>query len=161
MIKNFLFILLIFICTPSYTYELDGIWQEDVDKTIQWNKTNRIVEEEYLKKMGAIMGHMWISYSEGDWCLFNEPYEHNYSGKKTAVPRFDTSFGKYKILAENEYGYVIESSFKNDHKNIEMIVFESDDSLYAHGLTTEDFGQPGSRVYFKRVAPVKWSFDCE
>jgi len=135
--------------TYTLGVELNGTWKEDLSKTIEWNSTHRINEEGYLKKLKAVIGHFYISYSNGEMCNYTEPFIVSYKGKSTDVGPIFLK-GNYQVIANNKFGYVVKSEI-DGHQNIDMLIFENDKSMYAASLTTEDYGQPGLRTYFKKV----------
>ena len=145
----------------SYGLSLEGTWQEDKLRTVQWNSKHLKISENYLEKMEAILGHMYISYDKGRMCQFYEPYTLDYMRSSKKIDRFTTELADYEIIGENDFGFVIEITYPNDKKSIDMIVYENVNSVYAVRLTTEDFGVPGSRVYLKKVPQNKWSYDCK
>jgi len=147
-----------FLSSYAYSIELNGTWKEDVSKTIQWNSTYRNIEDGYLNKLKAIMGHLYISYSNGEMCSYTEPHVVQFKGKssKRGALFFKSS---YEVIAENKFGFVLNSVI-DGQQNIDMIVFENDTSIYGLGLTTEDYGQPGLRTYFKKVSGLKEMAKC-
>lgn len=159
--KRLLCIALLFASQNSLAFELEGNWTEDVDKTILWNYENRKVSNEYLEEFKAISGHFYIKFKNGVMCQYFEPFTIKYNGKENEVPRLTTIHAKYKVIAKNAHGIVYELEYESGDTEIEMVVFETKTSMYGNRLTTEDFDQPGSRVYLKPVADNKWSYDCK
>lgn len=146
------------LSTLSFGYELEGTWKEDVDKTIEWNSTYRVNQDGYLDKLKAVMGHFYLSYKKGYLCNYTEPHTVMFKGSSSNIgPSFYS--GSYSVIAKNEFGGVIESKISGS-KTIEMHIFESETSMYAVTLTTEDYDQPGLRVYFKRVKDLKKMEKC-
>ena len=153
-------ILVSIIAVKSYAVSLDGTWLEDKEKSFEWNSLHSKADTERLEKLRAIMGHMYITYKDGVMCQFFEPYTVKYNGKVTEVARLLTTLANYEVLEKNEFGFALKVTYENKTDAIDMLIYESERSHYGVRLTTEDFGMPGTRVYFKKVAPVKWGFDC-
>jgi len=149
------------VTTNSYAVSLDGTWQEDKERSFNWNSINSKADPESLEKLAAIMGHMYFTYKDGLMCQFFEPYTLKYKGNISEVSRPTTEVAKYQVVSENEFGFVLNLKYSDSMEAIEMLIYESEDSFYGVRLTTEDYGLPGLRIYFKKVAPVKWDYDCE
>ena len=148
--KHLILIIMLFPVT-SLASSLNGIWQEDLLKTIKWNSENRKVEDGYLEKLSAISGHIFIRYLDGKFCQFNEEFTSEYNGKAFPVYKYDTENATYEVLAENEFGAVIELTYLEGTSFIEMLNFDGPESMYGNRLGQEDYGQPGHRTYFKKV----------
>ena len=155
-----LILIIMFFPLMSLASSLNGIWQEDLLKTIKWNKQNRKVEEGYLEKLSAISGHLFIQYRNGKFCQFNEEFTGEYNGKAFPVYKYDTENATYKVLTENEFGAVIELTYLEGTSFIEMLNFDGPESMYGNRLGQEDYGQPGHRTYFKKVQGVIPDVGC-
>ena len=94
-------------------------------------------------------------------CQYSEPYEINHKGKTTQVSAYLPEMADYDIIAKNEEGMVVRASYPIGAEHITMHIFEGENSMYGVGLSTEEFGQPGNRTYFKRVPPVEWESVCK
>lgn len=161
MIKYLILFFAVIASMSSYGVSLDGIWLEDKEKTIQWSIDNLKSEPAYLEKLAAISGHMYFSFSDGIRCQFFEPYTMKYRGNEKKVERYSTLLAKYEIIGKNQYGFVMNITYPDNQEAIDMLIYENEESFYAVTLTTEEYGHPGSRTYFKKVAPVKWDYDCK
>jgi len=159
--NKIIYVILIFsVSVFSSAASLDGTWQEDKKKSLQWNLLNTKTDPEKLKQLNGIMGHMYVTYKDGVMCQFFEPYSLKNGEKTKEVPRLSTILSNYEVLAKNEFGFVLKIKYENKTESIDMLVYEGEESQYGVRLSTEDFGFPGNRVYFKKVAAVKWNYDC-
>lgn len=161
MKKYIISMLVVITSAHCYGFSLNGTWQEDREKTIRWNSTNLKIDEESLEKLSAILGHMYLRFNDGVRCQFFEPYTMIYKGKERQVDRLITQHAQFEIIGENQYGFALKIIHPNKQVDIDSIIYENEDSFYVVSLTTEDYGFPGSRTYFKKVEPVKWSYDCK
>ncbi|WP_157719084.1 hypothetical protein [Halopseudomonas salegens] len=153
-------VLISMLAVNAHSISLEGTWQEDKDRTIQWNSANTKVDPERLDKLGLILGHYYIKYKNGMACGFFEPYTFEYEGEVREVPRLSTNLSKYEVVAENEFGYVIKTTGTDQTETIDVLIFEGEESFYGIRLDAEDFGFQGGRIYFKKVETVRWDFDC-
>ena len=159
---NIIFCVFLTMFTTSnvLAFSLEGTWQEDKEKTLSWNETNRVVNGGYLENMEKILGNVFVTYSQGKHCFYSRPYQISNGEKISEITAYPVQIASYDVLAKNEYGFVLKSTYKDELENIVMYIFEGEDSMYGVSLTTEDFGQPGSRIYFKKVQPVQWGSVC-
>jgi hypothetical protein len=146
--KKYLYVFL--LCSVSVianALTLEGEWKSDKEKTIDWNRKNLKLSEEYLSRLSLILGHNHIYYSETTICNYFEPFKIN--GKESGGYALPES--NYKIIARNNYGFIVEETLDTKEKILYMLIFESENVFYGVMLDTEDFGRPGAREYYSRT----------
>jgi len=156
LLATIIFCVLVNTCAFGLT--LEGTWKEDVNKTIKWNNEHLKTNNKYLDKLKSVLGHLYISYIRGKSCLYIEPYKIKHNGASSKMSEYFQKW-KYKVIAQNEFGFIVKTSI-DDTEHIEMIVFESESSIYGIRLTNKDNNLVGYRVYFKKVANIKEMSSC-
>lgn len=147
------------VSMEALSFSLEGAWQSDREKTLEWNGQNRKVDPDYLARLATVLGSHVLVYGEEKVCQFLMPQEYNYGATK--VPIYGGSLGndRYKVIAENEHGFVVRQTLGDGKDIISMLVFESNDSFYGVALDGEDYGEPGYREYYQRIKlpkPINW-----
>lgn len=160
MKKVFLTIIMLAQTTNSYSSSLEGIWKEDKEKTISWNLANTRIEPEKLAKLASLIGHMYVIYKDGKACQFSEPHTLKYNEIVKDIPRLPAEHTEYEIVAENEFGYVLKTTYKDKTVTIDVLIYETEESRYVLRLSPETYGFEGARIYFKRVEPNKLASSC-
>ncbi|MBU2986378.1 hypothetical protein KO528_13535 [Saccharophagus degradans] len=161
MNRTLILIVLSLFSIPVLSISIEGTWQEDKGKTLRWNSENGRLSESHLANMEKILGNLFVTYKNGRMCQYSKPYEVFNDGNVKSIKAYIPEYADYNVLAGNESGFVIRTVYTEGAENITMHIFESENSMYGVVLSTEDYGYPGSRTYFKKVEPVKWESVCE
>lgn len=147
--NKYLSVFLLFsVSAITNALTLEGEWKSDKQKTLDWNRENLKLSEDYLSRLGLILGHNRIYYSENKICNYFEPFKVN----KKESGGYALPESTYEIIAKNRHGYVIEETLDKKEKILYMLIFESENVFYGVMLDTEDFDKPGVREYYSRVA---------